>query len=170
MANLALVCVLTAALLYIVFFVYLPYQTNSGKIVTVPDFRGMTSEEAIEDLRERNLTCEIYADSGYSVILPSHTILEQYPRALSKVKINRKIYFKLNARIPPLITFPDLSGSSPELARKQISNLQLVLDSIIYRPDIAVNTVIDCLYNGHSITAGSKIRKGSKIKIIVGTL
>ncbi|PLX05774.1 MAG: hypothetical protein C0596_18960 [Marinilabiliales bacterium] len=44
----------------------------------------------------------------------------------------------------------------------------LVIGNLRYVPDIAVNVVIKQMYEGDDIAPGSKIKKGSKIDLILG--
>jgi len=96
------------------------------------------------------------------------TVLDQYPRALSKVKVNRSITVKLNARIAPLITFPDLTGSTPELAKKQLSDLGIRIGKLTYTPDIAINSILSAQINNLEIHAGEKVRMGSLVNLTIG--
>ena len=73
------------------FYVYLPEYTNKGEIVTVPNLEGVEYEELDEFLTKRNLRYTITEDSGYSENYPPKSVLQQTPKAYSKVKENRKI-------------------------------------------------------------------------------
>jgi beta-lactam-binding protein with PASTA domain len=167
--SLLIIGCLVLALTYIFLNVYLPYQTNKNAVSVVPDLLGMDLRNATTILKEKNLMLEIMTDSGYNVELPKLAVIEQFPKAESKVKIERTVHLRLNAKIPPLISYPDLNGASVDLATKQLALLNLVVDSLLYVPDIAVNTIIESQSSGKVLTAGEKIRKGSHIKLFVGS-
>ena len=122
----------------------------------------------MEFIRDKDLKIEV-ADSSYSPESDPLTVLEQFPRAHAQVKPHRKISLTLNARIPPTITFPDLTGSTFDLAQKQLRNLDLRIGSVSYRPDIAHNVILESRANGQKVSVGQRVTKGSKIDLVVGT-
>ncbi|HTJ52872.1 MAG TPA: PASTA domain-containing protein [Cyclobacteriaceae bacterium] len=166
--NILIIFSLFSLLSFVFFYEYLPYATNKNHVVTVPDIRGQNLNQATNNLRDRDLQITISADSGYNVMTEPLTVLDQYPRALSKVKVNRSITVKLNARIAPLITFPDLTGSTPELAKKQLSDLGIRIGKLTYTPDIAINSILSAQINNLEIHAGEKVRMGSLVNLTIG--
>jgi beta-lactam-binding protein with PASTA domain len=136
--------------------------------VTVPNLNGMSFDEAKKFLETRELSYEV-TDSAYNSEASPLTVLEQYPRPLSKVKTGRKINLKLNARSSPLVSFPDLTGSSFDFAQKQLGSLDIKIKTIKYRPDIAANSILESSLNGNQISTGQRIHKGSKIDLIIGS-
>ena len=166
--HLSIVLGLLCILSFTVFYEVLPFVTNKDEIVTVPDLKGMSLDEAMEFIRNKDLRIEV-VDSSYSPESDPLTVLEQFPERHAKVKPHRKISLKLNARIPPTITFPDLSGSTFDLAQKQLRNLDLRIGSVSYRPDIAHNTILESRANGEKLSVGQRVTKGSKIDLVIGT-
>ena len=142
-------------------------MTNKDSIVTVPDLQGMTFTEATDFLKTKDLGYEV-TDSSYNLELPAFTVLGQYPKPLAKVKINRKINLKLNAKKPPTVKYPDLNGSTFEFAQNQLKTLDLRIGTIEYRPDIAQNSILESKINGREIYSGQLISKGTKIDLIIG--
>lgn len=166
--HLSIVLGLFCILSFTVFYEVLPFVTNKDEIVTVPDLKGMSLDEAMEFIRNKDLRIE-GVDSSYSPQSHPLTVLEQFPQPHSKVKPHRKISVTLNARIPPTITFPDLSGSTFDFAQTQLKNLDLRIGSVSYRPDIAHNTILESRAKGQKLSAGQSIIKGSKIDLVIGT-
>lgn len=151
------------------FYKILPSLTNKDQLVTVPDVKGMSLEEAKNFLKSKDLDFNI-SDSTYALDLKPLTVLKQYPPPNEKVKINRKINLVLNSRNPPMVSFPDLKGATIEYALQQIKSLDLKLGTIDYKPDIAHNTVLEIKANGSGVTSGQKIRKGTVVDFTIGAL
>jgi eukaryotic-like serine/threonine-protein kinase len=166
--HLGIMLGLLAALLLGFFYLYLPSTTNHGETITVPNLEGITLNEIDEFLTKRNLRFEVTSDSSFSGEYPPHTILKQYPKAGSKVKVNRKIYISLNAKNPPEVKMPRLVDGSVKNAQMVLQSYGLILGDIKYVPDLAQNAVLSQLYKGKPIEEGTFIPKGSKIDLVVG--
>ena len=156
-----------ALLSFIFFYKVLPSLTNKGNVVTVPDLTGMTLGEAAEILRTKGLEY-VVADSSYSSDAGPLTVLEQYPKPSAIVKIHRKINIGLNARIPPSISYPDLTGSSYDIALGQLRSLDLRIGTVEYQQDIAHNSILESKVNDKVVQVGQLIPKGTRINLIVG--
>jgi beta-lactam-binding protein with PASTA domain len=150
------------------FYKLLPALTNKDQVVTVPDIRGMTLNEAADFLKSKDLDFSI-SDTAFNLDKPPLTILEHYPRPNSKVKVNRKINLVLNAQNPPTVLFPDLNGFSFEFAQRQLKTFDLRLGTIQYKPDIAHNAVLESRVKGQTIVSGQRISKGTTIDLIIGS-
>ena len=70
--------------LLLFFYVYLPFSTNHGEAITVPDVYGIPMDQLDEVLINRNLRYEINSDSGYNSALAPLTVLKQFPLPNSK--------------------------------------------------------------------------------------
>lgn len=167
LAHVGIVIGLLLLLSFTFFYKILPGMTNKDTVVTVPDLQGMTLTEASGFLKTKELRYEV-TDSSYNLELPALTVLGQYPKPLAKVKINRKINLKLNAKRPPTVKYPDLYGSTFEFAQNQLKSLDLRIGTIEYRPDIAQNSILESKTNGTKIDLGQLIPKGTKIDLIIG--
>lgn len=166
--NVTLSVGLLIILLFVFFYSILLNLTNKDKVVTVLDVGEMSFEEAKKSLEARELGYEV-TDSAYSSEAPPLTVLEQFPIPQSKVKIDRKINLKLNTRNVPLVIVPDLTGSTFDFAQKQLKALDIGIGSVKYRPDIAINTILEMSVNGAEIKAGRRIQKGSKLDLLIGS-
>ncbi|MEP2026425.1 MAG: PASTA domain-containing protein [Reichenbachiella sp.] len=166
--HIVLAGVASIFILLFVFYVYLPFTTNHGESMTVPNLEGILLEDLDEFLEERDLRFEVEPDSGYSPKFPALAVLKQFPLANAKVKEGRKIYITLNASQPPVVKMPSLIQRSLKNAQLELRSLGLVLGDIRYRPDFALNTILEQYYNGKKIREGDEIPKGSKIDFEVG--
>lgn len=154
-------------MLYIFFYIALPYITRQGKLVQVPDLTGVHLEALAEHLSKHHLRYVITDNSSYAADLPPFTVLQQFPSAGAWVKENRKIYLTLNAENPPLVPMPDLIDGSIRQAQLRLKNKGLKLGNIKYVPDVTKHAVLEQWHNGHPIPTGKSIHKGSTIDLVV---
>jgi beta-lactam-binding protein with PASTA domain len=165
--NVTLVLVLILFLSFTFFYKVLPYVTNQNRVITVPDLRGMKNTEAVRFLEARQLQYE-FGDSVFRVNADPLVVLDQYPKANSKVKVYRKIKLSLNATIPPLIAYPDLNGYTYQVAKQQLESLGLSVEKLTYQPDIALNAVLESRLANKKLLPGQPIAKGTAVELIVG--
>jgi beta-lactam-binding protein with PASTA domain len=163
-----LIAILVAAILLVGFFnLYLPYTTNHGQTITVPNLVGMHKDQLESFLKERDLEFQI-DDSVYHAGALAFLVFQQYPLPGSKVKQNRKIYLSINSKNPPLVKMPALLNRSFENARRELESFGLIPGEITYVPDLQQNAVLKQNYQGREIKEGELIAKGSKIDLVIG--
>jgi len=148
------------------FFIYLPFTTNHGEAITVPDLRKKNLSEIEDFLDSRDLRYEV--DSTYVANIPPLTVIQQYPKPGAKVKEGRKIYITVVALTAPLIKMPKLTDMTHRSAQMQLKSLGLEEGTISYVPDMAQNAVLRQMYKGVEILPGQPIAKGSKIDLELG--
>lgn len=162
------------SILLVIFFLqfFLSWYTNHGEKNPVPDFTGLSFEEAERIAEDHDLRISI-RDSVYDEKKPKNAVTEQDPEAGSFVKSNRMVYLRMNSLPTPLIEMPDLANPDKVLTLRQatatLEALGLTLGKVIERPDIAENAVLEQRYEGKIIEAGTKIKKGSTIDLVIGT-
>lgn len=153
------------------FYVYLPITTDKGVSVTVPDLAGMRYDELEKFVTEHELRFEV-EDSVYHEEYPPLTVLRQFPKAGAVVKRHRIIYVSVNPVLPPMVAMPDLANPSNSTSRlgaeAYLKSNGLKRGRILQRPHADLNLVLDQLYQGKPILAGTKIPKGSVIDLVVG--
>jgi beta-lactam-binding protein with PASTA domain len=147
--------------------VWLRIYTHHGQSIMVPDLAGLTVYEVEEVTSSRNLKFEV-VDSVYSYEMPRGTVIKQNPKASTKVKKNRKIFLTVNAINPEKVTMPRLVGLSIRQARLALQNGGLTLGEIKYRPDYAINNVLQQMHADSVINEGTEIRKGEVIDLVLG--
>jgi beta-lactam-binding protein with PASTA domain len=165
--HLGLILALLAALFLAFFFVYLPFTTNHGQTITVPDVTRLSLDEMQNILNDRDLRYEVSDCTFVAGALPL-TIVQQYPRANMKVKEGRKIYVTITKRVAPMVAMPKLTDLTDRSAELNLRSLGLEIGERIYVPDVAKNSVLRQLYNGKEIIAGTPVPKGAKIDLEVG--
>ena len=100
--------------------------------------------------------------------MPKGTVAKQNPEPGSKVKENRRIYLTMNAVNPEKITMPLVTGVSLRQARAILETNGLILGKISYKPDIAINVVLEQWDDTTEILPGAIISKGSEIDLVLG--
>lgn len=164
--NLGIAAAITIFLL-IGTMLWLRIYTHHGQTITVPDLAGLTLREVEEVTFSRQLRYEV-VDSVFSAEMPRGTVLKQNPKASSQVKKNRKIFLTMNAVNPEMVSMPRLVGLSIRQARLALQNAGLVLGDISYRPDYAINNVLQQYQGDSVINEGTEITKGSVIDLELG--
>ncbi|MGM0473595.1 MAG: PASTA domain-containing protein [Bacteroidota bacterium] len=162
-----LLAVLIGIILLLGILVGLKVYTHHGQAISVPDMTGLAEEEVEEVTSSRDLRYEI-VDSVYSSEMPRGTVLKQNPAPGSKVKKNRRIFLTMNAVHPEMVTMPRLVGLSIRQARLALENAGLELGEIEYRPDYAINNVLQQMHRDSVIKEGTEIRKGARIDLVLG--
>jgi beta-lactam-binding protein with PASTA domain len=159
--------VILVTLVVVVFFGSLDFMTKHGAYEKVPVVVGKNVEAARKILEDKGFEVEIQ-DSLYIDTLPKLAVIKQTPEGEATVKVNRTIYLTVNRAQPPLVEMPNLVGFSIRNAEMYLENLGLHLGDTTFRPDIAKNAVLEQLYNGEPIKAGTKIYMGSAIGFVLG--
>ncbi len=141
--------------------------TKHGKSMTVPNVTGKSFEEARKILKSSGFDLEIQ-DSIYVDTSAKGSVLRQIPEGDAVVKINRKVYLTINRHVPPAVEMPNLIGFSFRNAEMQLKNMGLRIGDTLLKPDFAKNSVLEQLYQGAPITAGTKILQGSELTLVLG--
>jgi len=162
-----LLAILIGIILVLGTLVWLKIYTHHGQAISVPDMTGLTEEEVQDVTASRDLRYEI-VDSVYSSEMPRGTVLKQNPAPSSKVKRNRRIFLTMNAVHPEMVSMPRLVGLSIRQARLALQNAGLELGEIEYRPDYAINNVLQQMHNDTVINEGTEISKGAVIDLALG--
>ena len=138
--------------------------TRHGQVKVVPDFSGMTVEEALRAGRNASLRIEIN-DSLYVPAYPGGVILEQNPASGARVKSGRHIFVTINSFHQKKVEIPYVTGFSLRQAKNNIEMAGLEIKELIYR-----NNVLEERYEGKAIRPGSKVEAeiGSGITLVVG--
>lgn len=161
---------LLGVLLYLaVFFWIMPVYTRHGSGVLVPDISEKPYKEAVAILKKAKLRPTSDPDSVFMENLPPGVIIKQYPAPYSRVKPNRTISLTINKFRPPMVAMPGVVDQPLNQAKDRLENWGLSIGDVMRKPDFAENAVLEAKYNGRDIAEGTKIPRGSKIDLIVGS-
>lgn len=147
--------------IFLMIFWWLKCYTNHGESVQVPSYVGMNYREAARKAKARNFNVAV-SDSIYIPGKAPGEVITQDPRAESRVKEGRTIYFTVTKNNPESIRLPDLLGGNDdyELYSRKLSRLG-VKPRIIARladPRLEPNTIMEVVYRGDTVT--SEVRRG----------
>jgi eukaryotic-like serine/threonine-protein kinase len=160
--------ILIAVVLFTIFILSLNWLTNHGRSRTIPSVTGKNFDEAVKILKKQGFDV-IVQDSIYVDTIPKYTIIKQFPEADAVVKVNRNVYLTVNRTVPPMVEMPNLVGYSFRSAEMVLKNISLRVGDTTFKPNFAKHSVLEQWYNGSPITAGTKIRMGSKIDFVLAS-
>ena len=164
--NLGLAVAIAAALL-LVTLIWMSIFTRHGQARPVPDFYGLTVEDAGKLARKKRVQVNVI-DSVYTTIVPRGCVVEQHPVAGFKVKKNRHVVLTINAFNPEMVRMPDLVGLSARQAYALIESAGLEAGNPVYRPDLTIDFVLEQHFKGQPVEAGDSLQKGSEIVLVLG--
>jgi beta-lactam-binding protein with PASTA domain len=156
-----------AAMAYL-FFHWITFTTHHGQEITVPDLSKLSAEQAEEKLNAIDLDYIILDTVDFKPEFPKLTVVEQEPKAGSKVKEGRKIYIKINASTYTMVAVPDLVEKTYRQAVPTLEAVGLLEGTITYKPYLGKDMVLEMRMNGKKLKAGDKVLKSSKIDLVLG--
>lgn len=159
--------VVLAVILFFLFIFSLNWFTHHDQSMTVPQVTGKAFESARELLEKEGFEVEIQ-DSIYVDTAKATQVLKQVPEPDEQVKVNRTVYLTINRSVPPMVEMPNLVGYSYRSAEMALKNSNLRVGDTSFKADFARNAVLEQHYNGSIISAGTKIRMGSKVSLVLG--
>jgi len=162
-----LAAVILIVLIGFLFLQSLSWFTNHGSYLKVPSVTGKTVDDAIKYLEDQGFDV-IITDSLYNDSLPLNTVKKQLPDAGATVKVNRTVFLNINPVVLPMVEMPKLEGLSLRFAIERLTKNHLQLSDTTQRPDFMKGTVLEQNYNGNKILAGSKLRWGSAVSLVIG--
>ena len=156
------------AVIAYLFFHWITFTTHHGQEITVPDLTKLSAEQAEEKLAAIDLDYIVLDTVDFRPDYPKLTIVEQEPKAGSKVKEGRKIYIKINASKYTMVSLPDLIEKTYRQAVPTLEAVGLMEGTISYRPYLGKDMVLEMKMNGKKLKAGDKVLKSSKIDLVLG--
>ena len=160
--------IITAILLFLILIIFLRLNTRHGDFVVVPDLIGKNIQEFESQLNKLDLLYIISDSGNYNPRFKINSVIDQLPKANSKVKQGRKIYLTLNASDFEMVEIPKITGITVRQARKTIESLGFVFGEIEYVDDIARDEVISISNEGRELTEGDFLKKTSIIDFKLG--
>lgn len=141
--------------------------TRHNREISVPDFTGMTVQEAESFARSNSVRMEV-TDSVYVSHLPLGTVFSQNPKVGDMVKKGRRILITINATQPKTVTMPRLVGLSLRGAKTEILARGLTVGTLNYVPDMATNYVLSQKVKGRNILPGKKVNAETPVDLTLG--
>lgn len=152
-----------------VFYVsgWLGSYTKHGVEVEVPDLKGMAEHDASELLSTKKLGYEII-DSTYARGFKPGTIVEQVPKAGSKVKEGRRLYLTVQAREAKKVSLPEVREGSARQAEATLNSIGIKVAHLEYIPSTQAGNVIEVKYHDKIVSPGYRIVEGSEVTLVIG--
>lgn len=141
--------------------------TRHGEYEVVPNIEGLSLQDASEKLDEKGLKWEV-TDSSYSDTCKPGAVLDQEPKAGSKVKPQRVIYLTMNAVSPRMVTVPKITDMSYRQGMAILEGLGFknVRVETVFSP--YKELILGVKANGNSIDAGARLPLSATIEVSVG--
>jgi len=141
--------------------------TQHGQTIKVPEVQGKNFDDAVSTLKNEKLKYSI-SDSSFDDSKPPLSVIDQSPKPGSLVKEYRTIYLTVNSKMAPQVQMPDLKDVSLKQASMILQSYGLKVGSLIYKPDLAKDVVLDMIVGGKSIALGEKVKKGARVDLVLG--
>ena len=160
--------IITALLFFLILVLFLRLNTRHGDFIVVPDLIGKNIQEFELELNELDLQFIISDSGNYNPDFKVNSVLDQLPKANSKVKQGRKIYLTLNASDFEMLEIPKITRITVRQARKTIESLGFIFGEIEYVEDIARDEVISISHEGNELNEGDFLKRTSVIDFKLG--
>ncbi|WP_304609199.1 PASTA domain-containing protein [Muribaculum intestinale] len=141
--------------------------TDHGAYEVVPDMKGLSYNQAVKALESVGLKPEL-SDSIYDMTTAPGTVLEQSPRARTKVKPHRTVYLTVTAFSPKMISLPAVTDMSLRQARSTLEGAGIRNICEVLVPSEYKDLVLGVKFNGVSVQPGARVPTSATITIEVG--
>jgi beta-lactam-binding protein with PASTA domain len=144
--------------------VIMPWYVKHDTLVKVPSVEGLSFLDAKKKLDAAGLE-GLQGDIRYDPNKPIATVLDQNPPADQVVKYGRRIYLIISGG-EQLYDVPNLVGRTVREARFMLSQRNIELQEMEMKPSVQYPAG---LVLSQIEPAGSKVKKGTKIGVVVST-
>ncbi len=147
---------------------WLGVLTDHGEVVVVPDLTGMSLSMVEEDLDVLSLNFEVLDSSEFSTEYEPGSVVLQYPRPGSEVKMNRTIKLTLNPMHERRLALPAIEDIPRVDAQYRLESRGFRVGDIRYYPDIAKDNVLWAEVDGEKVQPGEMYLKGTAFDLVLG--
>lgn len=163
----ALGIAITYAVLLLGSWFWLQWYTDHGEYVSVPNLEGLSTEDAIQALQERNLNYLII-DSIYDRKATPGSIYDQSPTFDSQVKQGRQVFLTIYRLSPPMEKLGIKQGDYATVAMIKLRNKSIDFDTLYEDNNTLVNSIIRVSQKGRILKASDEIARGSRVLLVIG--
>lgn len=163
--KVVIVAVITALALIVILTVIGVFVINqiNNPTVKVPDFEGMTVEDAEELAQDKGVS--LNEETEHSEEVEEGIVISQDVEKNTRIPKDDKVTILISLG-SEMVEVPSLKDLSEEDAEKALNQVGLEIGETIYEPD---ETVIVGAVIRQSIDAGTKAEPGTKVDIYVST-
>jgi len=141
--------------------------TRHNKVITVPDFTGMSVADAKIVARRYDIRTEV-VDSVFVKRFEKGHVFSQNPAPGSQVKKDRCIKLTINSTQAKTVKMPNLIGYSLRQAKTEILSAGLTVGRLSYREDMATNNVLDQFIAGRYVAPGTEVEAETPVDLLLG--
>ncbi|MBP3419665.1 MAG: PASTA domain-containing protein [Marinifilaceae bacterium] len=165
--NILLAVVLIIGLIFIT-LKSIDNYTLHGEVITVPEFIGLSQDEAAKLAHSMQLKTTI-SDSLHASDAAPGAIIDQYPASGAQVKEGRAISLIINTVEEEKIAMPQLKNVSLRQSMNKLTSLGFRIGRITYEQSEYKNLVLGYTHLDDTLEAGDLLTKGAVINLILGT-
>lgn len=165
-ANILLMILVGVTLVWLT-FQWLDVWTRHGKEAVVPSVKGLELYAAEEKLMEAGFDV-VLSDSIYDAQRKRGEVVEQSPKANSRVKEGCTIYLSINAFSPRQVLLPNLTDISYRQARSILDGLGIKNIRVDTVQSDFKDLVLAVKRDGHRLMAGARVPIDAKIVMEIG--
>ena len=156
------------ALVIIAVNIFLSVYTRHGEKILVPDFFGMSVEDASRAAESLGIEI-VVTDSVYNNRMEPGTVYSQIPKDSSFVKKGRHISVVINSTVPRKVVMPSLLDISLRQAMANLSFKGLQLGRLQYvASSEGTNFVLEQRCRGRKVEPGQLVESGATIDLVLG--
>ena len=150
---------------------FLKKHTNHKQLIDVPELLNKSFQEAHNELSKLNLKYLIINDKNrdYNPNFKTKSVTSQNPLPFDKVKKGRVIYLTINADEVPTTIFPNIFDQPFRYAKSLLESVNLNINNIYYKNDIAKNVILKSEYEGVEIKKSDSLPIFSYVDLYIGT-
>ena len=142
--------------------------TGHGIYAVVPDVKGKTLNEAVVELEKSGFKWEI-ADSAYSNTYAPGVILDQEPKAESRIKPLRTIYLIRNAVLPREVALPMVVDMSYRQGMAMLQGLGFNEINVKTVSSPYKDLILEIKANGKTVKNGTRVPLNTRIEMSIGS-
>ena len=159
--------ILTSLLVWGILYLIFYFVTGHNRYVNIPPLSNLTWEQAVERLDDFDLEARVYDSSNYNPLIPKHQVTTTYPFEGKEVKRGRIVYLTLNPSDYREVILPIILNKTLREAVSILRSLGLHISKLEYIDGKGRDVVAGMRYGGRELTAGDRIKKASKIDLII---
>jgi len=160
--------ILITILLTVAVLIWLNHYTQHGKVVEVPDVKGLSVEKAESFFTKKRLKFSV-VDSTFNKNATPGSIAETTPPMGSMVKEGRTVYLKINAFLPQLITIPEVKDASQRQSLARLRSLGFENIEIKMVPGVYKDLVLGLESKGSPLEAGQRLPANAPLSLLVSS-
>jgi beta-lactam-binding protein with PASTA domain len=146
---------------------WLQWYTDHGEYVSVPELKGLSAEQAIQALKERNLDY-LVIDSIYDRKAPAGSVFDQSPAFESQVKEGRQVFLTIYRYSPPMEKLGIKQGDYATVAMIKLRNKSIDFDTLYEDNNTLANSIIRITQRGKSLKSTDEVARGSRVLLVIG--